>query len=165
MVKDQHPVHAELLPRLQQERLPAHRAAVQRFALPVMECRLDDPDHEIRVPCPDVQILTLAEIQEPLAPQHPILARDDQPGHHAVRVAEHLVGILALDRPALFILSGPVPYIRHLPSAAPVAFFLVCATVFFPAAATRAAVFTPACFRAGAFAVPASSGSLSAVST
>ena len=77
MVKDQHAVHAELLPRFQQKRPAAHRTAVQRFALPVMEGRLNDPDHEIRVPCPDIQIVPGDELVETLSSSYSRVGKDE----------------------------------------------------------------------------------------
>ena len=92
----QHPVDAELLPRFQQVRFPAHRTPVQRFALPVAVGVFDNADHEVRVVRPDLEVVPLQELQEPLAGQYPVFPGDDRPVNTSVDVFQDGFRVLSL---------------------------------------------------------------------
>ena len=99
MEKGQHAVDAEFLPGLEDEGLPPHGRGVHVLALPVVECRLDDADYEIRVVGPVVQVRALPEFQEAPGGQLEILPGDDGPVQDAVHVGHDLRLILPAGLP------------------------------------------------------------------
>ena len=96
VVKDQHPVDAQHLPWLQDQRLAAQGGGVERLALPVVIGGLDHVDHEIRVLCADLKILPCQEIQEAPAAQDAVPVGHDPALRHALRIGHDLRAELAL---------------------------------------------------------------------
>ena len=79
-------VRAEDLPRLQPERLSHQRRTVKRLPLPVHEQSLHDRARSVRLLGPELQILPIQIVHEPLTRIHNIFTDDDLSGYDILRI-------------------------------------------------------------------------------
>ena len=93
--EDQHAIDAELLPRLKQKRLAPQRFAVEALPLPMLERRLDDGDHEIRIGRVHVVLARSQHVAEAPTGHHDFTPGDFAPLQHVGHIRPDARGLSA----------------------------------------------------------------------